>query len=83
MTDIEKIMAGFNYLNQDCRRVLLAGWEHSENLPEKATKEKITGEVFDHSYDDLKSDGFDEADFWGYIYLPFGDSTYMKFEVGA
>jgi len=83
MTEVEIIMAGFNYLNEDCSRVLLAGWELKENLPDKATKETITNGLFDHSYNDLKSDGFDEADFWGNIYLPFGDGTYMKFEVGA
>lgn len=83
MTEIEIVMAGFNYLNEDCSRVLLAGWEHSETLPEAATKKVIDNGLFDHSFDDINNDAFDEAEFWGNIYLPFGDGTYMKFEVGA
>jgi hypothetical protein len=83
MTEREIIVKGFEYLKEDCRRVLMCGFVKESDIPIHATKEKINKGLFDHSYDDLNSNGWDECDFWGDIYLPFGDGTYMKFEVGA
>ena len=61
----------------------MCGFVKESDIPTNANKEKINKGLFDHSYDDLNTDGWDEAYFWGDIYLPFGDGTYMKFEVGA
>lgn len=83
MTEREIIVKGFEYLKEDCSRVLMCGFVKESDIPRSATKEKINVGLFDHSYDDLKSSGWDEADFWGNIYLPFDEELYMKFEVGA
>ena len=83
MDTVEKIKQGFKFLKNDCHNVLLAGFINKEEIPKKASKEEYDNEMFTHKYSDLMSDGWDEADFWGNIYLPLNDELYMNFEVHA
>lgn len=87
MESIKIIKDGFKYLEDDCRRVALLGFVDANSIPTKAIKTEIDDEdfkhKFSHSYDDLASHGWDDADFYGDIYLPLKDDEYLKFEVGA
>lgn len=56
--------------------------QNKESIPKSA--EKITSdEEPKEYYQDLTSSYWDQADFWGRIYLPFDENDYMEFEVGA
>ncbi len=83
MDKFEKIKQGFKFLLKDCGSVALLGFVDKAEVPEKASKEEYDGEVFDHEFSDTRTDGFDDGDFWGHIYLPLEDNLYMKFDVHA
>jgi len=83
MSGIDKIKRGYEFLIEDCTCVSLVGFKNKNQIPEKAIRENIDDEDFDHEYTDLKTDEWDEADFWGDIYLPMDDDLYMKFKVSA
>lgn len=79
----EDIQKGFTFLQKDCGAVSLVGFCPKEDIPDEASKEEYDREDFDHEYQLTQTDGYDEADFWGDIYLPLGDDLYMRFDVHA
>lgn len=83
MDKFEKIKQGFDFLLKDCGSVTLLGFVDKSEIPEKASKEEYDNEAFDHEFSDTRTDGFDDADFWGSIYLPLEDNLYMQFDVHA
>ena len=83
METVEKIKQGFKFLKNDCSDVLLAGFVSKDEIPVNASKEEFEDEDFSHEYSDTRSDGWDECNFWGNIYLPLNDELYMNFEVHA
>lgn len=76
-----RIQRGFKMLQQDCSIVSLVGLCSKEEIPDKAVREDYEKEDFDHEYQLIQTDGWDEASFWGDIYLPLTEDTYMRFEV--
>jgi hypothetical protein len=83
MDKIDIIKKGFVFLKEDCSQVWLCGFVNKTEIPEKATKEAYEDGCFTHEFNDTKTDGYDEASFYGSIYLPFYDDIYLKFEVYA
>ena len=83
MNKFELIQKGFKHLKEDCTGVALLGIVNKSEIPHEATKEDYTDTDFAHEYVNTISDGFDEASFWGSIYLPFVDDEYMHFDVHA
>jgi hypothetical protein len=83
MDKIVRIKQGFETLKEDCSRVLLAGFVNKSDIPENAKREDDLDTVFGHEYNNTKTDGWDDASFWGNIYLPFYDDVYLNFEVYA
>ena len=77
----ESIQKGFKMLQQDCTTVSLVGFCPKEDIPSEAIREDYEKEDFDHEYQLTQSDGYDEANFWGDIYLPLTEDTYMRFDV--
>lgn len=80
MNTVDKIKQAFDLLQKDCRGVALVGFVKKEEIPDEASREEYNG-VFSHEYQLTYSDGWDEADFWGDIYLPLFEGLYMRFEV--
>lgn len=80
---IEIIKKGFEFLKQDCGSVFLSGFVDKKEIPEKAKMELYKDEYFDHEYSDLKTNYWDDCDFWGKTYLHLKDEIYMEFEVHA
>lgn len=80
---IDRINLGFSFLKQDCSSVLLAGFVNKNEVPNKSTKEIFNDDLFDHEFSDLHSDGWNEGNFFGNIYLPLTNEIYMNFEVHA
>jgi len=83
MEKFEIIKNGFKFLQKDCSSVLLEGFVLKSEIPEKASKEEYENDLFSHEYSDTRTDGFDDSDFWGSIYLPLVANVYMKFYVNA
>lgn len=83
MTQIEKIKKAFEFLKQDCSRVSLISICSKLEIPESCTKESVENELFDHEYQNLNKDYFDDASFWGDIYLQLTDDIYLQFYVTA
>ncbi len=76
----DKIQKGFKKLQEDCTEVRLVGFCQKEDIPDEAHREEFE-EEFDHEYQLTQSDGYDEASFWGDIYLQLDDTLYMRFDV--
>lgn len=83
METINKINNGFKFLKKDCRTVSLIGFVNKNDIPKKSSREEYDDEEFNHEYSDINSDGYDEGNFWGNIYLPLNEELYMNFEVYA
>lgn len=81
MNTVERIKQAFKFLKNDCSDVLLAGFVSKNDIPSNTLKEDFDDEDFNHQYSDTRSDGWDEGNFWGNIYLPLNDELYMNFEV--
>lgn len=83
MDTVNKIKQAFKVLQEDCREVALVGFVEKEEIPDEATREDCDDELFPHEYQLTYTDGWDEADFWGDVYLPLDGDLYMRFEVHA
>lgn len=76
----DKIQQGFKKLQEDCTEVSLGGFCQKDDIPDEATREEFEDD-FDHEYRLTKTDGWDEANFWGDIYLQLDGILYMRFYV--
>lgn len=76
----DKIQKGFKKLQEDCTEVSLVGFCQKEEIPDEAHREEFE-EEFDHEYQLTQTDGWDEASFWGDIYLQLDGTLYMRFYV--
>lgn len=83
MDTVNKIKQAFEFLQEECRGVALVGFCEKEEIPDEAARGDCDNELFSHEYQFTRSDGWDEADFWGDIYLPLFEDLYMRFEVYA
>lgn len=83
MDKFELIQKGFKHLKKDCTGVAFLGIVNKSEIPQKADREDYTDTYFAHEYNNTITDGWDEASFWGSIYLPFLGDEYMHFDVHA
>ena len=83
MDTVNRIKQAFEFLQEGCRDAALISFAKKEEIPDEASREDYDDGPFSHEYQMIHNDSWDEADFWGDIYLPLFEDLYMRFEVHA
>ena len=78
-----KINKAFELLRNDCSTVIFIGFVDKSEIPDSAEIQTLDDNTFNHEYNDTTVNYWDNADFWGNVYLPLNNELYMNFEVHA